>query len=252
MCQGQAITRRRLLQLGGAATVPLLSGCDMPFDLVGEDEVQAMGLRAWDEIRASSPVSVNRDMQALLDRVVARLLQAAGEDPRDWEVLAFARPDINAFALPGKKIGVFEGMFRVAANPDQLATVVGHEIGHLQAEHSQERMNAQLSADWGLSILNYLLRLGGVEYAAEIGAALGIGVEYGLVLPYSRGHELEADRLGLVTMAQAGFEPTEAIDFWRRMEAATGGRVPEFLATHPAPEARVEAIEAMLPEIVRG
>lgn len=252
MCQARAITRRRLLQLGGAATVPLLSGCDLPVDLVSEDAVQAMGLEAWQEIRASSPVSPDRELQATLDRVAARLLRAAGENPRDWEVLVFGRSDVNAFALPANKIGVYEGMFRVAANEDQLATVVGHEIGHLQADHSQERMNAQLSADWGLSLLSYLLRLGGVEYAAEIGAALGIGVEYGLVLPYSRGHELEADRLGLITMAEAGFEPTEAVDFWRRMEAAGGPRVPEFLATHPAPEARIEAIQAMLPEIIRG
>lgn len=251
MCQAH-ITRRRLLQLGGAATVPLLSGCDMPFDLVSDEDVQAMGLQAWDELRAATPVSREAEMQAALDRVAARLLQSAGEDPRDWEALVFASPDINAFALPGNKIGVHEGMFRVFANQDQLATVVGHEIGHLQADHSHERMNAQLSADWGLSILHYLMRLGGIEYAAEIGAALGLGVEYGLVLPYSRNHELEADRLGLITMAEAGYEPAEAVDFWRRMDTATAGRPPQFLATHPAPEARIEAIEAMLPEILRS
>lgn len=252
MCRGKSITRRGLLKCAGAATLPMLSGCDVPVDLVSDETVEAMGLQAWQEIQATSPVARDPELQATLDRVSARLLTSAGEAPADWEVLVFARPEVNAFALPGKKIGVFEGMFRVIGNEDQLAAIVGHEIGHLQAEHSQERMNAQLSADWGISLLSFLLSLGGVEYAAEIAGALGVGVEYGLVLPYSRQQELEADRLGLVTMASAGFAPDQAVELWRRMEAASGPRLPEFLATHPAPEARIEAIEAMLPEVSRG
>ena len=252
MCSRRSITRRNLLRCAGAASVPLLSGCDLPVDLVSDETVEAMGLQAWEEIRSSSPVARDPDHQAALDRVSARLLAAAGEVPSDWEVLVFARPEINAFALPGRKIGVFEGMFRVIGNPDQLAAVVGHEIGHVQAEHGQERMNAQLSADWGLTALAYLLSLGGVEYAGEIAAALGVGVEYGLVLPYSRRQELEADRLGLLTMADAGFAPDEAVELWRRMEIVSGSRAPEFLATHPAPASRIEAMEAMLPEIRRG
>lgn len=251
MCQANAITRRSLLKYAGAASLPVLSGCDMPFDLVSDDDVEALGLQAWEEIRTTSAVARDPELQSVLDRVSARLLAAAGESAADWEILVFARPEINAFALPGRKIGVYEGMFRVVANEDQLAAIVGHEIGHLEAEHSQERMNAQLSADWGLSIVSYLLRLGGVEYAAEVAAALGLGVEYGLVLPYSRQHELEADKLGLVTMAAAGFAPEQAVDLWRRMEIAAGDRPPEFLATHPAPASRIEAIEEMLPEIRR-
>jgi predicted Zn-dependent protease len=251
MCQGKTITRRNLLRYAGAASLPLVSGCDVPVDLVSDEEVEAMGLQAWEEIRASSPVASSPELQSVLDRVSARLLSASGQSPADWEILVFARPEINAFALPGKKIGVFEGMFRVIGSEDQLAAIVGHEIGHLQAEHGQERMNAQLSADWGMSILAYLLRIGGVEYAAEIAAAMGLGVEYGLVLPYSRQQELEADRLGLVTMATAGYAPEQAVDLWRRMDVAAGARPPEFLATHPAPASRIEAIEAMLPEIRR-
>lgn len=251
MCRTDAVTRRRLLKYAGAATLPLLSGCDSPLELISSETVEAMGLQAWKEIRANSPVTENRNMQAVVDRVSARLLATVGESPGDWEILLFARPEINAFALPGKKIGVFEGMFRVMANEDHLAAIIGHEIGHLHAEHSQERMEAQVSADWGLSILSYILRAGGVEYAAEIAAALGVGVEYGLVLPYSRRQELEADRLGLMTMTSAGFDPAEAVVLWRRMEAAAGSGPPEFLATHPAPSSRIEAIEAMLPAIGR-
>jgi predicted Zn-dependent protease len=249
MCQGRGITRRSVLKYSGVALMPLLGGCDVKLDMVSDQRVVAMGLQAWEEIRAASPVARDPALQGALDRVSARLLAAAGQTLSDWEMLVFDRPEVNAFALPGNKIGVFRGMFHVVANEDQLAAIVGHEIGHLQAEHSQERMNAQVAADWGLNLVSYLLRLGEVEYASEIGAALGIGVEYGLVLPYSRRQELEADRLGLLAMEAAGYAPEQAVDLWRRMDAAAGPRPPEFLATHPAPASRVEAIEEMLREM---
>lgn len=237
----------------GAAMLPLLAGCDdPPVNLVSDEAVEAMGAQAWQEIRAASPTAGDGDLQRALDQVTTRLLRAAGEAPEDWEAVVFARPDINAFALPGNKIGVFEGMFRVIDSPDELAAIIGHEIGHLQAEHSQERVSAQVAADWSLDAIALLLDIGDVEFAAEIAAALGLGVEYGLVLPYSRRQELEADRLGLSTMAAAGFEPREAVDLWRKMDAASGPRPPAFLATHPAPAARIEEIEAMLPELGRG
>lgn len=252
MCRGRHHTRRRVLAGMAAATVPALAGCDAPVELVSDETVEAMGLQAWQQVRSSSPVSRNRDLQAALDKVSTRLLASRGETPADWEVLVFARPEINAFALPGRKIGVFEGMFGVVGSLDQLAAIVGHEIGHLQAEHSQERINAQLTAEWGLEILAFLMSLGGIDYAREIAGALGVGVEYGLVLPYSRRQELEADKLGVEAMAAAGFDPTEAVELWRRMEVAAGPRLPEFLATHPAPASRIQAIEEMLPGIRRG
>jgi predicted Zn-dependent protease len=251
MCQCAVVTRRDFLRVAGAATLPLLAGCDnVPsFDLVSDESVEAMGLKAWEDIRSATPVTRDPDLRSALSRISGELLLAAGESPRDWEAVVFASPEVNAFALPGNKIGVFEGMFRVAGSADQLAAVVGHEIGHLQAEHGQERMNAQVAKDYGLRLIALLLRWSEVEYAADIAAALGLGVEYGLVLPYSRRQELEADRLGLTLMASAGFEPAEAAELWRRMDAATGSRLPDFLATHPAPQARIEAIEAMLPEL---
>ena len=242
-------TRRSLLKLAGVGTVSVLvSGCDeiAGINLVSDKTVEAMGLRAWQEIRRTTPVSRNAAATRTADRVTARLLAAAGEERGDWEVVVFADPAVNAFALPGRKIGIFEGMFRVAQNDDQLAAVIGHEIGHLQAEHGRERMNAQVAKDWGLWLVALLLNLSGINYGPEIAAALGLGVEYGLVLPYSRRHELEADRLGLQLMAKAGFRPEEAITLWQRMDAAGGSRLPQFLATHPAPEARIKAIREIL------
>jgi len=140
-------------------------------------------------------------------------------------------------------------MFRVGQNEDQLAAVVGHEIGHVQAEHGQERINAQVAKDWGLRLIAFLLQMGDVEFAAEIAAALGLGVEYGLVLPYSRSQELEADRFGIRLMAEAGYRPPEAIAFWQRMQAAGGAQQPEFLSTHPAPQSRIEELREMLGQL---
>jgi predicted Zn-dependent protease len=235
------------LMLAGLA----LAGCDrlLPFDLVSDDQVEAMGLQAWDQLRAERPPSDAPTLQRELDRITARLLAAAGARPEDWEAVVFDGPEVNAFALPGNKIGVFEGMFDVAGSADQLAAVVGHEIGHLAAEHSKERMTAQIAKDLGLRIVYLILRIGDVQYAADIAAALGLGAEYGLVLPYSRGQELEADRLGLELMTEAGYDPAAAVELWRRMEAAAGEGPPGFLSTHPTPAARIEALEEMLPEV---
>jgi predicted Zn-dependent protease len=232
------------------ALLLLVGACDwIPLRVVSSSAVEEMGVQSWEDLRSQIPPTNRRELQAALDEVTTRLLMAAGEAPGDWEAVVFASPEVNAFALPGNKIGVFEGMFGVIENADQLAAVVGHEIGHLQAMHGEERVNAQVVRDLGLRLLALILQFAEVEYSADIAAALGLGVEYGLVRPYSRGQELEADRLGLELMAAAEFDPAQAAELWRRMDAATGVRLPEFLATHPAPEARIEAIEAMLPEI---
>lgn len=233
--------------LGMASTVPLtLSGCDDPPALVSDEKVEAMGLAAWDQIRAEVPPSGDAGLQSALARVSERILRAAGEAPGDWEVQAFASPEANAFVLPGRKIGVYEGMLRLVGSADQLAAVVGHEIGHLAANHAQERISAQVATNTGLRIIAQILNLGDVEYAEEIAAALGIGAQVGLLLPYSRSHELEADAFGLETMAAAGYEPRQAIELWRRMDQATQRRGFTFLQTHPAPVERIEAMEEIL------
>ncbi len=251
----RAPSRRRFLAASAAVlgTAPLLAACDeLPFSLVSDAQAAEMGRQAWQGIREQTPPSRDAELQGALKRVSTRLLETLGERPGDWEIEVFASEQVNAFALPGRRIGVFEGLFGVAANEAQLATIVGHEIGHLQAEHAQERMTAEITKQFGLRLIALLLEIGDVEYAAGIAAALGVGVQYGLVLPYSRSQELEADRLGLSTMAAAGFEAREAVALWRRMEQAGGPRPPEFLATHPAPQSRIEAIEAMLPEVRQG
>lgn len=247
MCQ-TCFSRRTFLRGGAALSTMAVAGCDR-VSLVSDEEVAAMGQEAWQQMVQTTDVSQNRAYRDLLERVTLRLLDVTGEDPSEWQVAVFAKPDINAFALPGKRIGVFEGMFEVTETEDQLAAIVGHEIGHLDAEHGKERIEAQVATNAGIRLLAWLLNAGDVQYADEIAAALGLGVQYGVLLPYNRDQELEADRLGLETMAAAAFDPREAVTLWERMEAATGRRGPEFLATHPAPQSRIQAIKAQLPAL---
>jgi len=138
-------------------------------------------------------------------------------------------------------------MFKVAANRDQMATVIGHEIGHVTARHGEARMNAQAWQSLGLRVIRIALGLSDVPYSDQIAAVLGLGAEYGLLLPYSRQQELEADKLGLFNMASAGFDPGQGPALWRRMDATAPARGPTFLATHPAPETRIQQLEALVP-----
>lgn len=249
MCHA-CLTRRRVLTLGAAsAAATAVSGCDGPPDLVSDETVERLGLESWARIRQSTALSPDRGFAEALAEVANRTLVAVGERPGDWEFRVFAGDTINAFALPGRKVGVYEGMFRITRTADQLAAIVGHEIGHLQAEHGKERISAQRATNWGLRVIAFLLNAGEVEYADEIAAALGLGAEVGLLLPYSRRQELEADRLGLIAMARADYDPEAAVALWQGMERAVRGRAPEVLATHPAPASRIEAIREMIPEL---
>jgi len=244
--------RRTLLRLGALGlTAPLLAGCDAEdfiINLVPESQVMAMSLATWQQINATTPRSTDERRQGIVRDIADRLLRANGGDPSRWQVTLFASQQVNAFALPGGRIGVFEGMFRVAENRDQLAAVIGHEIGHVVARHGQSRMNANAMRTLGLRVINIALGLSNVRYANEIAAVLGAGTEFGLLLPYSRNQELQADQYGLFAMAKAGFAPEQAPALWRRMETIVGQRGPTFLATHPAPATRIQELEALVPK----
>lgn len=238
--------------LAGAAVLPpLLTACDADdwiINLVPASQVQAVGLQTWAKIQATTPPSRDERRQAIVRSIADRLLRANDQDAAKWQVTLFASPQVNAFALPGGRIGVFEGMFGVAANQDQLAAVIGHEIGHVLAHHAQSRMNAEAMRSMGLRVVRIALGLTDVPYANEIAAALGAGTEFGLLLPFSRRQELQADRFGLFAMARAGFDPRQAAALWQRMDTMAPQRGPSFLATHPAPKDRITALEAMVPE----
>jgi predicted Zn-dependent protease len=240
-------TRRAFLAaaVGGGAT--LLAGCDQVASLVvAEETVERLGLESWAQIVSRTPPSRDRAAQQVAEATARRLLETAGLDPRDWEVRVFADPSVNAFALPGRKIGIFEGILPVARDEPGLAAIVGHEIGHLAAEHPAERITAQVATEGALQIATYLLAVNDVAFAREIGGLLGLGAEFGVIRPYGRRQELEADRIGVAMMADAGYDPRAAVGLWQRMAAVGRNGPPAFLSTHPAPDDRIEAIEALI------
>jgi predicted Zn-dependent protease len=250
----RAVNRRRRCALAALALSGLLTtacaGSDqtgLGIDLVSEEQVQQMGAESWQRIRNETPASDDQAAQETAHRVAGKLLQAAGENPDDWEVVVFEGEEANAFALPGRKIGIYQGMLEVTRNDAQLAAVVAHEIGHLQAAHAEERVSSEVATQGAVQLVSAALQVGNVGYANAVAAALGAGAQYGVLLPYSRNQELEADRIGLQLMAQAGYDPREALAFWQQMQQQGGQEPPEFLSTHPGAGERIKQLEELMP-----
>jgi predicted Zn-dependent protease len=230
----------------GCATSPLGRSQLM---LVTQAEMDEMGATAFAQYKAKLPQSgdatTNRYVTCVADDVTGAL---EGDDARyDWEVVVFEDPTANAFALPGGKIGVHTGLLKVARNQDQLATVIGHEVAHVLAGHGAERVSAELAKNITLEAVQSVADPKSTSHALLIGA-LGLGAEYGAILPYSRAHESEADLYGLDLMANAGFDPRQSVELWKNMAKASGQGPPEFLSTHPSPETRIEDLSERIPE----
>jgi predicted Zn-dependent protease len=226
--------------------------------LTGGSSLAQAGQAAWNDIKQQQKVSTDPRYTEALNRVAPRLLRAAGEDPAEWEYLVFEDPSLNAFALPGNKIGIHTGIMDIMQNDAQLAAVVGHEIAHVQYDHSAERSSQGLLAQLGIAgaaIGGSLACNAGDRTCArntqQLTQALGLGAMYGAILPYSRKHELEADAGGVRHMAQAGYDAEEALDFWQNMARASAGqqRPPEFASTHPATETRIAALRQEIDQL---
>ncbi|MEW6296468.1 MAG: M48 family metallopeptidase [Thermodesulfobacteriota bacterium] len=215
-------------------------------------EVVAMGAAAFDKIKAETPQSrdprLNRYVRCVTQALTAELPGHRGQP--DWEVVLFAEDAANAFALPGGKIGVYTGMLRVAENQDQLATVIAHEIAHILAEHPNERLSTVYATQVGLQQLVRIVSGAPSPGQQQLLALLGVGAQVGVVLPFSRAQEREADLLGVELMARAGFDPRQSLQLWQRMSQAGGPRPPEFLSTHPSSETRMADLEARLPAVL--
>ncbi len=217
--------------------------------LLPEDQMTELGIASFREMKKKQPVAedprANRYVRCVAEAIVAVL------PPRwrrkQWEVVVFKDKTPNAFALPGGKIGVHTGMLKVAANADQLAAVIGHEVGHVLARHGNERLSQNMAAQAGLAVTAALLG-GSPEKRQRTLALLGVGTQLGILLPFSRRQESEADEIGLELMAKAGFDPREAVQLWRNMTRAShGGKPPEFLSTHPADATRIRNLQKRMP-----
>ena len=215
-----------------------------------------MGDVAYTEVMKNAKVSKNPGYNAAVDRVMNRIAPVANRSDYEWEYTVIDADDtINAFALPGGKIGVYTGILKVAETDAGLATVISHEVGHATARHGAERISTGLLAQVGAVGLAVALGSSGVDPNVTYGImqAYGVGVTVGAVLPFSRSQESEADRIGLIYMARAGYDPRESVKFWQRMADATKNspRPPEFLSTHPESGSRIENLQKHMPEALR-
>jgi predicted Zn-dependent protease len=165
--------------------------------------------------------------------------------------VVFKDPDVNAFALPGGRIGVYTGLLEVTENQQQLAAVIAHEVAHVLANHANERLSQALAVQGGLSVIDSLAKNPTSANHQLVMQALGLGAKYGILLPYSRTQESEADLIGLELMARAGFDPRQSVALWRNMMGVGGNQPPQFLSTHPSHGSRIQELEANMGRVLQ-
>ncbi len=227
--------------------------------LVSDSEVLAASLTQYDEFMKTAPKSTDQKATAMVDRVGKKIATATEQYLRQngleseipnlqWEFSLIQSQDVNAFCMPGGKIVVYEGLLPLVASEDELAVVVGHEVGHAVAKHSNERMSQQMMTQYGASILNQVLSTKSTAVQSLGNTVFGLGAQLGVMLPYSRKHEYEADYMGLVFMTMAGYDPDKAITFWQKMSAGSAN-ASDFMSTHPSDSKRIAEIQRRLPEM---
>lgn len=233
---------------GGCSSVPYSERSQLR--LLPEAQELAMGTQAYQEILKDKTIEVGTERAAMVERVGRRLAAVAGKNYQ-WEFkLVQDDKTVNAFCLPGGKIAIYTGILPYTQNEDGLAAVMGHEIAHALARHGAERVSQQLLTESALTIVQAGLGQTSPVLQGPVMAALGVGTEVGIMLPYSRMHEHEADSIGLRLMVRGGYNPHEAVRLWERMGSMPGERPPEWLSTHPEPEARAQRIAAQIPAVL--
>jgi metalloendopeptidase OMA1, mitochondrial len=242
--------RGRLAKLAGPMLAAgLVTACEQApltgrqqLILLPESQDAEMGLQAYQQILDESKVASNPELNRRVQEVGRRIAAVSPHPEWDWQFTLFDNDEPNAFALPGGKVGVNTGLFQVAKNDAQLAAVIGHEVAHAIARHGAERMSQGMLSQLGAAAVG--IGTGNAAYAELAAQAATLGI----ILPYSRTQESEADHIGLIYMAEAGYDPREAVALWRNFESFGGARQPEFLSTHPAPGSRIENLEDLMPE----
>lgn len=229
------------LSVANAVTLPIL---------VTPEQEAEIGKQLWESVLADEQLSTNPKHRARVKAVVAKLT-AKLSPKRTWTVEVFESDMVNAFAIPGGYIGVYTGMLATVRSDDELAVVLGHELSHVTERHFAKQHSKELLAILGMK---WLRAKAGARIPAEslerISLLLGIGAE-GVGLAFQRSYEIEADRVGLMLMAKATFDPRTAIDFWERMQDGTDSSTPELLSTHPTDEHRIEELKKALPAALK-
>ena len=247
-----------LLLLSSCGSVPLTGRKQIL--LVSDQEVLASSLTQYSDYMKSAPVSTNAKGKAMVTRVGKKIAAATEQYLKSngmeaevrnfaWEFNLVKDNQVNAFCMPGGKIVVYEGLLKLVSSDDELAVVVGHEVAHAVAKHSNERISQQLLTQYGAQILGQALSEKSANIQKIGNTVYGLGAQYGVTLPFSRKHESEADYMGLIFMTMAGYNPSTAITFWQKMSASGGASVPEFMSTHPSDATRISDIKKYLPEL---
>lgn len=214
--------------------------------------LREMASSQFQEMQQQMPVSANPAYTARVQEIGRRVAAVVEADlpDADWEFVVFEDPSINAFAMPGGKIGVNTGLIDLVESDDELAAVMGHEVAHVLLEHANQRISASLLLQLGQVAAAYgsqAVEMSDEQRALMLGA-MGAGAQVGVLLPFSRGHESQADREGLLIAAHAGYDPRAALTFWEKMSGAGGDQPPEFLSTHPSHGRRISDLDRYMPE----
>lgn len=245
-----AVLGKYYLPLGLLSAALFLSGCSTSptgrnqIIMFSNAEMSQLGEQSFAEMKRQLPINkdtkTNQYVGCVANAIIKQVPPQA--DYANWEVVVFDSEQVNAFALPGGKIGVFTGLLKVAKNQDQLATVIGHEVAHVLANHSNERLSQTQLTNLGLQLSS--AALSSSQYHNMAMAGLGLGAQVGILLPYGRAQESESDMLGLELMAQAGFNPNESVQLWLNMaKEAQGSNPPELFSTHPSHNTRIQDLQ---------
>ncbi len=230
--------------------------------LVSDSEIMQMSFRQYDDFLSSHKLSKDKEKTALVKRVGSRIAQAVEKYLKSknkydlikdykWEFNLVEDKQVNAWCMPGGKVVVYTGILPYTQDENGLAVVLGHEIAHAIARHGAERMSQQLLQSAGAVALAIALHDKSPETQAAWLLAYGVGSQVGVMLPFSRLHESEADHLGLIFMAMAGYDPRGAVQFWQRMAKSGGTKPPEFLSTHPSDQTRINDLKKLMPEALK-
>lgn len=220
--------------------------------LFSTSELDQMGSASFEEMKKTTPISTDKATNDFVQCVSSAITQNVSKSVHagDWEVVVFDSAQVNAFALPGGKIGVYTGILNVTENQDQLGAIIGHEVGHVIEHHSNERMSASKLQNMGMVAATTAVGFTDIENKELWMAGLGVGLQYGVIMPYGRSHESEADIVGQDLMARSGFDPKASIKLWQNMEALSaqsGQSAPaEFMSTHPSNETRIKQLDKHL------
>jgi predicted Zn-dependent protease len=212
--------------------------------LFSDAQMQQMGGQSFETMKQDQKISKDKNKTAYVNCIAKRITAVLPDQSQQWEVVLFDSDQVNAFALPGGYIGVYTGLLNVAANQDQLATVMGHEVAHVLAQHSNEQVSRAQLTGLGMQAADAAIGASGIANKDLYMAGLGLGAKVGIILPFGRSQESEADIVGLELMAKAGFNPAQSITLWQNMAKAGGAQGPELLSTHPSHSSRIEDLQA--------